>query len=130
MVRQAVAEYPIITYDEGFTGRARTDATFAQAKLVPDIVMSALDADVIKTYVELGLGVGIVASIAFNPARDTGLSLLDSDHLFPDNTTRIAIHRGHYLRGLAYRFIELCSSALSESTVKAALAPEAGTENF
>jgi LysR family cys regulon transcriptional activator len=127
---EAVAEYPIITYHEGFTGRAKIDATFAQAKLVPDIVMSALDADVIKTYVELGLGVGIVASIAFNPARDTGLSLLDSDHLFPDNTTRIAIHRGHYLRGFAYRFIELCSGALSESTVKAALAPDAGTENF
>ena len=127
---EAVAEYPIITYHEGFTGRARIDATFAQAKLVPDIVMSALDADVIKTYVELGLGVGIVASIAFNPARDNGLTLLDSGHLFPDNTTRIAIHRGHYLRGFAYRFIELCSGALSESTVKAALAPEAGAENF
>ena len=67
----ALAEYPLITYHEGFTGRPRIDATFAAAGLVPDIVMSALDADVIKTYVEVGLGVGIVASMAFDAARDT-----------------------------------------------------------
>lgn len=120
---EALAEYPIITYHEGFTGRARIDATFAQAGLSPDIVMAALDADVIKTYVELGLGIGIIASIAFNAERDSGLHLLHSEHLFTSNTTRIAIHRGHYLRGFAYRFIELCSAALSENTVKAALTP-------
>lgn len=120
---EVLAEYPIITYHEGFTGRARIDDTFANAHLVPDIVMAALDADVIKTYVELGLGVGIIASIAFSPTRDQGLTLLESERLFELNTTHIAIHRGHYLRGFAYRFIELCSSALDEHTVKTALTP-------
>ena len=120
---EAIAEYPVITYHEGITGRARIDQTFGEAGLAPDIVMSALDADVIKTYVELGLGIGIVASIAFDAARDTNLRLLDAAHLFEENTTRIALRRGHYLRGYAYRFIELCAPALTESTVRAALSP-------
>ena len=120
---QAIAEYPLITYHEGFTGRARIDQAFAAASLDPDIVMSALDADVIKTYVELGLGVGIVASVAFDAARDSGLRLLDSDHLFGANTTLIALRRKHYQRGYAYRFIELCEPSLNEVTVKAALKP-------
>ena len=118
----AIAQYPLITYHEGFTGRASIDKTFADAGLQPDIVMSALDADVIKSYVELGLGIGIVASMAFNPHKDAGLALLDSDHLFEENTTRIAVHRGHYLRGFAYRFIELCAPALTESRVRETLA--------
>ncbi|MDY0011890.1 MAG: CysB family HTH-type transcriptional regulator [Rhodocyclaceae bacterium] len=121
---EAVAEHPIITYHEGFTGRARIDKTFANAGLAPDVVMSALDADVIKTYVELGLGVGIIASMAFSPTRDGDLRQLESAHLFPANTTRIAIRRGHYLRGFAYRFIELCAPELSEATVRTAIAPE------
>jgi LysR family cys regulon transcriptional activator len=120
---ESLVEYPIITYHEGFTGRAAIDRTFADAGLVPDIVMSALDADVIKSYVELGLGIGIVASVAFNPAKDDGLRLLDSAHLFPPNTTRIAIRRGHYLRGYAYRFLEYCSPVLTEVAVRAAVAP-------
>ncbi len=120
---KAVVEHPIITYHDGFTGRSRIDQSFAKAGLVPDIVMSALDADVIKTYVELGLGVGIVASMAFNPVRDTGLSLLDSVHLFETNTTRIAVRRGRYLRGYAYRFIELCEPTLTEALVRSGVAP-------
>ena len=83
--------------------------------------MSALDADVIKTYVEVGLGVGIVASMAFDAARDVGLKRLDASHLFEHNTTRIAVRRGHYLRGYAYRFLEECSPALSQAVVKEAL---------
>ena len=82
---EAIVAHPVITYHEGFTGRTRIDQTFARAGLTPDVVMSALDADVIKTYVELGLGVGILASMAFNPARDPGLRKLDSDHLFAEN---------------------------------------------
>jgi LysR family cys regulon transcriptional activator len=100
-----LADYPLITYHEGFTGRSRIDRAFADAGLTPDIVMSALDADVIKTYVELGLGVGIVASMAWHPKKDEGLALLDGTNIFPANTTRIAVRRGHYLRGFAYRFI-------------------------
>ena len=119
---EAIAAWPVITYHEGFTGRARLDSTFAARGLVPDVVMSALDADVIKTYVELGLGVGILASVAFNPARDVELRQLDSSHLFPENVTRIALRRGHYLRGYAYRFIELCAPELTEASVMQALA--------
>lgn len=120
---EAIAEFPIITYHEGFTGRAGIDQTFAKAGLSLDLAMSALDADVIKTYVELGLGVGLVASMAFNPARDTKLRLLDSSHLFEKNTTNISIRRGHYLRGYAYRFIELCVPSLTEATIRSGVKP-------
>ncbi|ENO90929.1 transcriptional regulator CysB-like protein [Thauera sp. 28] len=118
---KAIAEHPVITYHEGFTGRTRIDKTFAAAGLKPAVVMSALDADVIKTYVELGLGVGILASMAFSPERDPGLRMLDSDALFAGNVTRIAVRRGHYLRGFAYRFIELCAPELSEAVVSHAV---------
>jgi len=118
---EALAEQPLITYHEGYTGRGRIDARFAEAGLVPDIVMSALDADVIKTYVEVGLGVGIVASMAFDDVRDGGLRKIDASHLFERNTTRIAVRRGHYLRGYAYRFLEECSPALTAATVRGAL---------
>ena len=118
---QALAEQPLITYHAGYTGRTRIDAAFAEAGLAPDVVMSALDADVVKTYVEVGLGVGIIASMAFDAARDAGLRRLDAAHLFPPNTTRIAVRRGHYLRGYAYRFLEECSPALTPEVVKGAL---------
>ena len=121
---QALAAHPLITYHAGYTGRPRIDATFAEAGLVPDVVMSALDADVIKTYVEVGLGVGIIASMAFDATRDAGLKRLDAAHLFPPNTTRIAVRRGHYLRGYAYRFLEECSPALTQAVVKGALDAE------
>lgn len=120
---EQLADYPLITYHEGFTGRSRIDRAFADAGLTPDIVMSALDADVIKTYVELGLGVGIVASMAWHPKKDEGLALLDGKDIFPANTTRIAVRRGHYLRGFAYRFIEFCAADLTEAVVRAALEP-------
>ncbi|UXH78433.1 CysB family HTH-type transcriptional regulator [Roseateles amylovorans] len=118
---ETLAEQPLITYHEGYTGRARIDASFAAAGLAPDIVMSALDADVIKTYVQVGLGVGIIAAMAFEPARDPGLSLLDASHLFPANTTRIALKRGHYLRGFAYRFLQECVDTLTEDVVRDAM---------
>ncbi len=114
---EALGDYPIITYHEGFTGRARVEQTFKDAGLAPDIVMSALDADVIKSYVELGLGIGIIASVAFSPERDAGLMLLSGEHLFPLNETKLAIRKGHYLRQYAYRFIELCSPELAEDLV-------------
>ena len=123
---EAIAEHPLITYHQGFTGRTRIDQTFARAGLTPDVVMSALDADVIKTYVELGLGVGILASMAFNPTRDPGLRKLDSEHLFAENVTRIAVRRGHYLRGFAYRFIELCAPELTEAAVANAVGGATG----
>ena len=121
---EEIAEYPIVTYHEGFTGRKSVDETFAKAGITPDIVMSALDADVIKTYVELGLGIGIIASMAYQEERDSKLTLLDVGNLFEDNTTRIALRKGYFLRGFAYEFIELCSPKLDETKVKAALKPE------
>ncbi|MDD4911116.1 MAG: CysB family HTH-type transcriptional regulator [Sideroxydans sp.] len=121
---QAIAEYPIVTYHEGLTGRARIDEAFETAGVTPDISMSALDSDVIKTYVELGLGIGIIASMAFNLAKDTDLRLLRCDHLFAANTTYIALRRGHYLRSFAYRFIELCSPKLDEQTIRTGVNPD------
>lgn len=114
-----IADYPIVTYHEGLTGRAKIDRSFMEAGLTPDFVMSALDADVIKTYVELGMGIGIIASMAFIPARDTCLHLLESSYLFGENTTYLALRRGHYLRSFAYRFIELCSPTLDEAAIRA-----------
>ena len=119
-----LARYPIITYVHGYTGRSNIDEAFAQAGLHPDIVLTAMDADVIKTYVELGLGIGIIASMAYQADRDTKLSLLDVGNLFENNTTRIALRKGYFLRGFAYEFIELCSPKLDEAKVKAALKPE------
>src|SRR5690606_14973026 len=81
---------------------------------------------VLKAYVELGLGVGIIAATAFNPKRDAALRLIDSSHLFEPNTTVIAVRRGSFLRTYAYRFIELCSPALPEKTVRAAVMADAG----
>jgi len=120
---EMLAEYSIVTYHEGFTRRAGIDATFSSAGVSPDVVVSALDADIIKTYVELGVGIGILASMAFDAERDRGLRRLDASHLFPANTTCIAVRRGHYLRGYAYRFIELCSPALTEGAIRAAVTP-------
>ncbi|WP_431049359.1 CysB family HTH-type transcriptional regulator [Roseateles sp. L2-2] len=122
---EALAEQPLITYHEGYTGRARIDASFAAAGLAPDLVMSALDADVIKTYVQIGLGVGVIAAMAFEPARDAGLQLIEATHLFPPNTTRIALKRGHYLRGFAYRFLQECVAELTEEAVREAMDPDA-----
>jgi LysR family cys regulon transcriptional activator len=121
---ETLAEYPLITYHEGFTGRARIDETFAAVGLVPDIVMSALDADVIKTYVQLGLGVGIIASMAFEAQRDHGLKLLAAERLFSANTTRIALRRGQFLRGFAYRFLQECVPTLTEKVVRETVVPE------
>ncbi|MEY6432023.1 CysB family HTH-type transcriptional regulator [Thioalkalicoccus limnaeus] len=119
----AIADHPIITYHPGYTGRARIDAAFARAGLTPDVVMTALDADVIKTYVELGLGIGIIAAMAYHPVRDAGLRRLDADDLFEINTTCVALRRGHYLRGYALRFIEYCSPELTEERIKEAVLP-------
>lgn len=116
-----LARYPLITYQEGVTGRSRIDAAFANAGLRPEIVLSALDSDVIKTYVEFGLGVGIVHALAFDAERDRRLRCLDSAHLFQSNTALIGLRRGSYLRSFAFRFIALCSETLDEAAVKAAL---------
>ncbi len=123
-----LARHPIITYETGYTGRAHIDDAFAQAGLTPDIVLSAMDADVIKTYVELGMGVGIVASIAFDEQRDSHLRALDARDLFSINLTRLAVRRGTWLRGYVYAFIEAFAPTLSRSVVERALAGDVHAE--
>lgn len=119
-----IASHPVVTYHRGFTGRARVDEAFARAGLAPDIVMSALDADVIKTYVELGHGVGIIASMAFDAHRDSQLRLLPSEHLFALNTTHVSVRRHHYLRGYGHRFVQLCLPEMPSELLASLLAGE------
>jgi LysR family cys regulon transcriptional activator len=120
---EAIATWPIVTYDFAFAGRSLINRTFESRGLAPQVVLTALDSDVIKTYVELGLGIGIMAKMAFDPKRDRTLRALDAAHLFPSSTTRLGIRRGAYLRRYAYEFIELFAPQLSrdlvERTVKA-----------
>ena len=118
---EQLAEYPIITYEQGYTGRAHIDEAFAREGLRPDVVLTAMDADVIKTYVELGMGVGIVASIAVDPERDRQLRILEARHLFEVNLTRLGLRRGGWLRGYAYHFIESFVPTLTREAVDLAL---------
>ena len=119
----ALARHPIVTYDFTFTGRSQINAAFDAAGLVPNVVLSALDSDVIKTYVEMGLGVGIIAKMAWDPARDASVfEQLDAAHLFAPSTTRVALRRGTFLRGYVYDFIAGFAPALDRAAVDAALA--------
>lgn len=113
-----IAEWPIITYDEGLTGRRRIDEAFETAGMTPDIAITALDADVIKAYAALGMGIGIIASIAYDEEEDRKLRRLAAPGVFSPSTSSIAIRRGRLLRRYAYRFIEYCSPALTESALR------------
>ncbi|HEU0189622.1 MAG TPA: CysB family HTH-type transcriptional regulator [Gallionella sp.] len=116
-----IAQYPIITYDFAFSGRGKINAAFEAAKIQPNIALTAIDADVIKTYVELGLGIGILAKMAFIPERDKHLRMIDAGHLFKPSTTRIAIRKNEYLRGYTYDFIELFAPHLTREVVAKAM---------
>jgi LysR family cys regulon transcriptional activator len=116
-----LAQYPLITYDASFTGRSHIDRAFERQGLISNVVLTAIDADVIKTYVELGLGVGIIAEMAFDPLRDTALAALAANHLFETNTTRLAFRRDLWLRGYDYEFIELLAPHLTRRVVEATL---------
>ena len=113
-----LSKFPVITYHPSFTGRSHVDHAFRQANLEPDIVITAMDADVIKTYVGLGLGIGVVSSLAFDPERDVSLALIPAGHLFGSNFARIAVRRGHYLRGYAYDFIRRLAPNLTEADLR------------
>lgn len=114
---EGLAEHPLITYDSGYTGRAHIDEAFRQRDLTPNFTILAMNTDVIKTYVEMGLGVGIVAAMAYDDARDPPLVALDARHLFEANTTHLAIRRGAYLRDFAYAFIETFAPPLTRAVV-------------
>jgi len=118
---QAMADFPIVTYDFAFTGRSKMNQAFADKGLTPNVVLTAIDADVIKTYVELGLGIGIVAMMAYDPKRDTHLRAMDASHLFEPSTTRIGIRKNSYLRGYTYEFIEMFAPHLSRKVVDDAM---------
>lgn len=119
---ERLAKYPLVTYDAGYTGRSHIDQAFERAGIQPSIVLTAMDADVIKTYAELGLGVGIVASIAYDEERDRNLQALDAGHLFEVNMTRLAFRRGAFLRGYVYAFIETFAPPLTRQVVEQAAA--------
>ncbi len=119
---EALAKFPIVTYDGSFTGRSAINAAFAAKGLEPNVVLTALDADVIKTYVELGMGVGIVAQMAYDPARDTQFDMLDATHLFAPSTTRLGLRHGVFLRAYVYAFITLFAPQYGRSAIEAALA--------
>ncbi|MBS0452576.1 MAG: CysB family HTH-type transcriptional regulator [Proteobacteria bacterium] len=123
---ERLAAWPLVTYDSAFTGRNRIDQAFAQAGLRPNLAITAMDADVIKTYVELGLGVGVVAGIAFESERDSRLRAVDAGHLFGINTTKLAVRRGAYLRAFVFDFIESFSPMLTRATIEAALGDAPG----
>jgi DNA-binding transcriptional LysR family regulator len=122
---EELAKYPIITYDTAFTGRSHIDEAFTSRGIHFELMLTAIDADVIKTYVELGLGVGIVASMAFEPQRDRHLRAIEAGHLFRSSTTRVALRRGAILRGFAYDFIELFAPQLTKGVIDKAMKGEA-----
>ncbi len=116
-----LAQYPIVTYVFGFTGRSTLDKAFKSKGLEPDVVFTATDAEVIKTYVRLGLGVGIIARMSVDPAVDGGLVALDAGHLFEPSVTNIGFRRGTYLRGYMLDFIRLFTPHLTPEVIQRAI---------
>jgi LysR family cys regulon transcriptional activator len=114
---EEIAHYPLITYDAAFAGRSKIDHAFEIRDLKPDVLLEAIDADVIKTYVELGMGVGIIAGMAFDAERDTHLKAIPVGHLFGMNVSRVAIRRGAYLRSYIYTFIELLTPTINRKLI-------------
>lgn len=119
---EAIARYPLITYDDAFTGRSLINKAFLGRGLRPNVVLTALDSDVIKTYVAMDLGIGILARMAYDPATDKTLGMADAAHLFESSTTRVGLRRNAYLRGYVYAFIELFAPHLTRKMVDVALA--------
>ena len=125
---ERLAQFPIVTYVYGFTGRSTLDKAFAEKGLKPDVVFTATDSTTLKTYARLGVGVGIMAKMAFDPATDAGLAMIDASHLFPVNTSHIAFRRGAALRKYMYDFMQLFAPHLSRELVDTAVAFETKAE--
>lgn len=119
---EAIARYPLITYDDAFTGRSQINKAFLGRGLKPNVVLTALDSDVIKTYVSMDLGIGILARMAYDPEEDRKLGMIDAAHLFESSTTRIGLRRRAWLRGYVYAFVELFAPHLTRRMVETALA--------
>lgn len=114
---EEIAKHPIVTYVFGFTGRSKLDEAFIERGLAPKVVFTAADADVIKTYVRLGLGIGIIAQMAYDEELDSDLVALDASHLFQPSTTKIGFRRGTFLRGYMYEFIQTFAPHLTKEVV-------------
>lgn len=123
-----VAKYPIVTYVFGFTGRSQLDEAFMSKGLAPKVVFTAADADVIKTYVRLGLGIGIIANLAYDSQNDSDLIALDASHLFSPSVTKIGFRRGTFLRGFMYDFIQQFAPHLTKEVVEEAYARHTKSE--
>lgn len=118
---EQLAAYPIITYDHAFSGRTTIDEVFAKEGIKPDLVLEAIDADIIKTYVDVGLGIGIIAGMAFDPRRDPGLVGLPAGHLFGTHITRVAVKSGVFLRDYVFVLLEMLAPELTRDVVLAAI---------
>jgi len=125
---EAISRFPIITYDTAFAGRSLINKAFLSRGLKPNIVLTAIDSDVIKTYVNMDLGIGIIANMAFDPLTDRELSAMDASHLFESSTTRIGLPRNTWLRGYAYAFIEMFAPQLTRHVVDSALTGHSGID--
>jgi LysR family transcriptional regulator, cys regulon transcriptional activator len=120
-----VAAYPLVSYDISMTGRGAVNQAFAQQGLTPTFVLSAMDSDVLKTYVQLGIGIGLLAEMAYDPKADHAIGAVSASHLFRESVTKIALKRGAFLRGYTYELIELMSSKLTKAVVDTAMRADA-----
>ncbi|MGR5078727.1 HTH-type transcriptional regulator CysB [Photobacterium swingsii] len=123
-----LAAYSLVTYVFGFTGRSELDSAFNRSGLTPRIVFTATDADVIKTYVRLGIGVGVIASMAMDPVTDTDLVAIDASHIFEASTTKIGFKKGTFLRSYMYDFMERFAPHLTRNVVDQAVALKTNAE--
>jgi LysR family cys regulon transcriptional activator len=113
-----LASYPMITYDYAFTGSTIVSKVFKEANIQPNIMLTAIDADVIKTYVSLNLGVGLIAEMAFDENKDKNLVSRDVSHLFPTSTTYIGIRQDTFIRGFTFDFIKMFTPHMEENELK------------
>ena len=118
---ETINQYPIITYDSAFTGRSKINQAFEVRGLEPNVILTAIDSDVIKTYVELGLGIGILANMAYDAKQDKSLRSIDASHLFEPSTTSIGISRNSYTRGYVFDFIKMFAPNLDDVSIKSRL---------
>jgi LysR family cys regulon transcriptional activator len=118
---EAIAKFPIISYDARYSGRWRVMNAFKKANLEPKVILSAIDADVCKTYIELGLGIGVLTTITYDKMRDSALGARDASHIFDPSTIFVALRANTYLRGYMLDFIRAVAPQLTAATVRRAL---------
>jgi LysR family transcriptional regulator, cys regulon transcriptional activator len=118
---ETIASYPLITYDYAFTGGTLVSKVFEESKVTPNVVLTAIDSDVIKTYVSLGLGIGLIANMAYDEARDGHLTKVDCSHLFPDSTTFLGVRKDAFIREYMLNFMQLLAPDINRSLISEAL---------